>query len=240
MAQTLALAYEYKDRGFAPVPVPYMRKHCRLKDWPNLIIPREQFAEAFKDDNSNIGILLGQPSGGLADVDLDCEPAIALAQHFLPATGMVFGRESRPKSHWIYKVSGPASREVFNDPEGEEVRFDTDGDPLPIDLDQLMAYTRHLAAATLVLRHWKPGQRHFLALAVSGTLIKGGLHPREVARLIDAIVRTARDEEAEDRLRCVETTAEELRTGRPITGKSELTAIIGERATSRFCEWMGL
>src|SRR5215469_9986400 len=164
MAQTLALAYEYKDRGFAPVPVPYMRKHCRLKDWPNLIIPREQFAEAFKDDNSNIGILLGQPSGGLADVDLDCEPAIALAQHFLPATGMVFGRESRPKSHWIYKVSGPASREVFNDPdgngtllelrvdghmtifppsvhpEGEEVRFDTDGDPLPIDLDQLMAY----------------------------------------------------------------------------------------------------
>jgi|TARA_R110000744_G_scaffold10590_2_gene32841 hypothetical protein len=38
------------------------------------------------------------------DIDLDCEEANLLADHFLVPTGMEFGRESTPRSHRLYKV----------------------------------------------------------------------------------------------------------------------------------------
>ncbi|MCA9309574.1 MAG: bifunctional DNA primase/polymerase, partial [Phycisphaerales bacterium] len=50
----------------------------------------------------NIGLLLGTPSGGLVDIDLDCVEAVELAPQFLPPTVTVTGRPSRPRSHWWY------------------------------------------------------------------------------------------------------------------------------------------
>jgi len=62
-------------------------------------LPREFFGDR------NIGLLLGGPSGGLADVDLDCNEALALAPAFLPTTAAIFGRRSKPHSHWLYQVT---------------------------------------------------------------------------------------------------------------------------------------
>src|SRR5690606_32997876 len=45
----------------------------------------------------NVGIRLGDPSGGLVDVDLDCAEAIALAPTFLPPTA-TFGRAGPTKT----------------------------------------------------------------------------------------------------------------------------------------------
>jgi hypothetical protein len=39
-------------------------------------------------------VILGPPSSGLTDIDLDCPEAIGLASYFLPRTGAVFGRAS--------------------------------------------------------------------------------------------------------------------------------------------------
>ena len=50
----------------------------------------------------NIGVLLGEPSGWLIDVDLDCDEAVALAPKFLPPTGATSGRPGKPASHWWY------------------------------------------------------------------------------------------------------------------------------------------
>jgi bifunctional DNA primase/polymerase-like protein len=53
-----------------------------------------------------VGVVLGEASGGLADVDLDAPEAIALADAFLPATGATFGRASKPRSHRIFVADG--------------------------------------------------------------------------------------------------------------------------------------
>ncbi len=52
----------------------------------------------------NIGILTGEPSGGLVDVDCDAPEARAAAAELLPPTGMISGRLSSPASHYWYKV----------------------------------------------------------------------------------------------------------------------------------------
>src|SRR5439155_610100 len=64
--------------------------------------------------------LLGEPSGGLVDVDLDCEEAEALAGDFLPHTGMIHGRPGRERSHWWYRVEEPPDKasERFTDVDG--------------------------------------------------------------------------------------------------------------------------
>jgi hypothetical protein len=58
---------------------------------------------------------------------------------------------------------------------GEEVRFDQEGEPAETEFGQLASSVRHLAAASLLLRHWKQGQRHKLALTLSGTLLGGDM-----------------------------------------------------------------
>lgn len=50
-----------------------------------------------------LGILLGTPSGGLLDVDLDAREAVALAETFLPNTACRFGRAGKQNSHWIHQ-----------------------------------------------------------------------------------------------------------------------------------------
>src|SRR5262249_36897900 len=56
----------------------------------------------FNGNAQNVGIQLGKVSGGLADVDLDCIEAVGLAPKFLPPTDAIFGRKSKPASHWLY------------------------------------------------------------------------------------------------------------------------------------------
>jgi hypothetical protein len=41
-------------------------------------------------------------SGGLTDIDLDCREAVTIGPMLLPASNNVFGRASKPCSHWLY------------------------------------------------------------------------------------------------------------------------------------------
>ena len=51
---------------------------------------------------------------GLTDTDLDCSEAIALAPHILPRTGAIFGRNSAPASHWLYRTNLASTSEDEN------------------------------------------------------------------------------------------------------------------------------
>jgi Helix-turn-helix len=64
----------------------------------------------------NIGVILGQSSGGLADDDLDCPEANEFADKILPATPSIFGRKSKPGSHRVYRVAGNVPTVKFLDP----------------------------------------------------------------------------------------------------------------------------
>src|SRR6266699_2493734 len=259
---TLTYAHEYLDRGFVPIPVEFKSKACTLKDWPNFRCNHDELKALFRPP-CNIGVVLGQRSGGLVDIDLDCEEAIALAPHMLPPTGMIFGRQSRPSSHWIYKVPDPGKRIQFADLDGsmlaelraehcmtvfpgsihesgEEVCFDLNGAPAEIEFAQLACFVRQLAAAALLLRQWKKGSRHRLALVLSGTLLNGGMSEENARRVLEALVNAADDGEREDRLKCLSDTVGRLKSGEPVSSRNDLAEIIGEATTNRVCEWLGL
>ena len=53
-----------------------------------------------------------------ADIDLDCPEALDVASALLPPTGMIFGRKSKPASHWFYRSDPAIKTRQFKDPIG--------------------------------------------------------------------------------------------------------------------------
>ena len=84
--------------GRTEVPIPPRLKCPVLTDWQHLRLEEQELDNHFGDD-TNIGLLLGEPSGGLVDVDCDCAEAKELAEKLLPETPAVTGRGGNPRSH---------------------------------------------------------------------------------------------------------------------------------------------
>lgn len=106
---TLESASVLISRGFSVIPIPPREKGPRLPEWQNLRLTRDDLQAYFAAD-SNVGILLGEPSRGMVDIDLDHPLAVKYAPEFLPHTGAVFGRYQKPRSHYIYTVPGATTR----------------------------------------------------------------------------------------------------------------------------------
>ena len=104
------------EQGWSPIPILQGHKRPAVSDWTNTRYKtKKEIEEAFKD--SNLGVLLGDASNGLIDIDLDSPEAMSLADGFLPVTRMIHGRKSSPKSHYWYRVEGWTVRtEAFKDP----------------------------------------------------------------------------------------------------------------------------
>lgn len=109
----------YLGLGRLPIPVQFRGKECFHADWPQLCPTAHDLDRLFpQGQSSNIGLLLGEPSGGLVDSDLDCREAIAVAPLLLPPTGWISGHRDKPRSHWWYVVANPPAKasERFDDP----------------------------------------------------------------------------------------------------------------------------
>jgi len=111
----LDAAITWIQKGFSPVPVPHRSKRPVLKEWQRLEITKEGASQYFNGASQNIGVLLGDKFGS-ADVDCDCPEAITAAREFLPETGLIFGRQSKPFSHFFYRSDPPARTMQFIDP----------------------------------------------------------------------------------------------------------------------------
>jgi P4 family phage/plasmid primase-like protien len=193
---------------------------------------------------------------------LDCDEAVALAPYFLPFTGAVFGRQTRPSSHWLYYASVPR-KVTFTEPSGsrllevltngqqsifpgsthketgEEVRWFKEGEPAAVTEEGLLQATRNLAVATLIARHWPTkGSRHNAALALAGGLLRAGWSEEEAANFIEHVSRAAGDEEASDRASTARYTRSKLESGDQTTGWSTLANLIGKRIVAIVCKWL--
>src|SRR5262245_35662842 len=63
-------AERFLNAGFVPVPIPYGEKGPRRKEWEKLRLEDYPLKDMFPQSRQlNIGLLLGEPSGGLIDVD---------------------------------------------------------------------------------------------------------------------------------------------------------------------------
>jgi len=115
-ASTRRFAEGYTQRGFAVVPIPGGRKRPVISSWQELRIRSEELNEYFNGHPQNVGILLGEPSGWVVDVDLDVPEAVELGPLFLTST-VKSGRESAPRSHWWYRSEG-AHTQRWKDTDG--------------------------------------------------------------------------------------------------------------------------
>jgi Bifunctional DNA primase/polymerase, N-terminal/Protein of unknown function (DUF3987) len=104
----------YLQRGWYSVPLRPRSKSPVRNDWPNIRIEADDVKTHFSAKD-NVGLILGEPSGWLVDVDLDCDEAIELADQYLPPTTAITGRPSAPRSHRWYIAIG-ATTEKHTDP----------------------------------------------------------------------------------------------------------------------------
>ena len=168
---TADLAIEYARRGWRLLRLGHGAKAPTQNGWQNQQ-PYDDFQirSLFGLSPVNIGVLLGEPSGWLIDIDLDHPEAVSLADEYLPPTGAIFGRENKPRSHRLYRVVGEIAThkrrskvagmivELRSDgtqtvfpgslhPSGELIEWDTFGEPAEITADDLMAAVDRLADA---------------------------------------------------------------------------------------------
>jgi hypothetical protein len=106
-------AERYLARGWSVIPIPHRTKKAIYKGWPQIRLTHETLDQHFNGRPQNIGVLLGEPSGWLIDVDLDHQRAVELAPQFLPPTPLVFGRPGKQRSHWLYRSTAPLVTEKF-------------------------------------------------------------------------------------------------------------------------------
>ena len=65
----LEVAKSYCQRGWSVVPVPYKEKGPKIREWTKLRLNKADLPRYFDLPAKNIGVLLGEPSGGLVDID---------------------------------------------------------------------------------------------------------------------------------------------------------------------------
>jgi hypothetical protein len=259
-------ARKYIRRHWKVVPIRPNEKVPRRKEWQNERIKESEIPDYFHEDD-NIGILWGEPSHWLVDVDLDCNEAVMLAPRFLPKTDRVCGRESRLTSHYVYKSKGTKSIK-FSDPEsadpkkacllelrstglqsivppsihpsGEFIWWEKRGDPACVTPDELRIAVGLLAAAALLARRWKLGIRNEVALSLSGALLRAGRNKEQVIKFVEAVVFAAGDEELKKRVAAVEAMREKIAKGEKVTGIPRLAELLGEKTVSSICKWLGI
>jgi hypothetical protein len=259
--QTLQAAQEYLARGWQPIPIPAGQKSPVIQAWQDLRLAADELPARF-GHGGNVGVILGEPSGWLVDVDLDSPEAVILAKYFLPETGMVFGRPGKRGSHYLYACPGAVTKKyqtkadgmiveirsagcqtVFPPsvhPSGETISWEREDGPAGrVEPDDLEIAVARLAAAALLARHWPAkGNRQATALALSGGLLRGGWSEDETCHFIKAVCVAAHDDEARMRVGAVTSTAR--KDGRVTTGFRTLAGLMGEDVIRTFREWLDL
>lgn len=249
----LESAIQYTRKGWRVVPIQAGSKRPEGRTWQNTRLDEHELATHFSG-NENLGVLLGAPSNGLIDIDLDAVQAGHLAPRFLPPTPAVFGRASKEESHWLYVVSeipstiqhetpapegamivelrSTGGQTVFPPsihPTGEDYEWNSQGEPAAVEIDVLITAVGRLAAASLLARAWpERGARNKASLALSGGLLRAGWDEDAVKDFVIAVAEAGGDEEAADRTLSITATKDKLDQGSTeVTGWPALAGMIG-------------
>jgi DNA polymerase I-like protein with 3'-5' exonuclease and polymerase domains len=203
-------------------------------------------------------------------VDLDCHEAVLAAPLLLPPTGWVFGHQSAPRSHWIYRADRPlnAAQEKFTDLDGavlvelrgtggltvfppsthqstgERITWELFTEPGDVALVELQRAVREAAACSLLSRHWPTkGTRQEAFLALAGGLLRAGWQQERVERFVEALAQATRDDEQRKRVQVVALTAAKLGQDHKTTGWPKLEELIGQNGKEvirRARHWLGM
>jgi putative DNA primase/helicase len=260
IAQT---AQQLLKQGWHCIPLqPGEKKPIEAK-WQERLIKAEEINQVFTPDR-NIGLLLGEPSDWIVDIDCDTPEAVITASYLMPGTDLSFGRKSIGKAHLLYRcleaqtvkfqdpienitileVRSTGSQTMIppsTHPTGEKVIWMGQGKPKELANVELVKAARLTAAAALLARHWpEAGARQDTALHLSGALAHAGWGLEEIKTFIEAVVDAAKDDEADMRLKAVGYAIDKLQKGMPVSGWPKLAGIVGDKIVGRMREWMGI
>lgn len=253
------------ERGWHCIPLHAQDKKPVGDNWNKRIIEADDIASAFAPDR-NLGLLLGEPSDWIVDIDCDIEEAVVAGGYLMPNTGLSFGRKSIGRAHLLYRCPGIQTAK-FKDPtkdknamileirstgsqtmippsvhpSGEKVTWLGKGKPAELKSAELLKAARLTAAAALLARHWpESGARQDAALHLSGALAHAGWGLEEIKTFMEAVVAAAGDEEAAMRLKAVSYALEKIQKGLPVSGWPKLAETVGDKIVGRVREWMGI
>lgn len=263
-------ALSWLELGVLPVPLHPMSKKPKgeggregAKGWNSMRVTAETIPQFF-DLGDNIGGLWGEPSGWIIDVDLDWEEAVVAADVLLPET-FIYGRRSRPGSHYLYRCEGVStfkrrphgkeyeiiievrstgSQSVLPPsihPDNERFEINNDVPFRTIGRRELERRINLVASAALLARHYpESGGRHDFVHAVTGSLLWEGWKAEAVREFLTAVLDAA-DRQEDDRAqrdRTVENTIEHFDRGNRIAGWRTLSQWMSGEHLKNIREWL--
>ena len=257
-----AVAKSWLDRGIQPVPIhPSSKKPKGGEDWNKLIVTQESIIKHFRAGD-NVGALWGEPSAWIIDVDLDWDESTLAAPRLLPET-FIYGRYSRPGSHYLYRAMGATTRKWIGPKKGvileirstgtqsvvppsmhpDKERYEIDHEVSIVDITaaKLRVALDRLAAVSVLAREYPDsGSRHDFIHALTGGLLRDGWEPDDVrnltAALLDAV--TGKETDRPQRERTVENTIEHWGTDDRVLGWKSMSGWIEDAALERIREWL--
>ena len=248
---SVQVARSWLDMGIQPVPLkPHSKKPKTGKGWNTLQVEEDTIPQFFKKGD-NIGGLWGEPSGWIIDVDLDWDEAVWLAPLLLPET-FIYGRKSRPMSHYLYRcreIAGTKRKTARKENENSEViveirstgsqtvlppsihpdneRYEINHDVLFTEIPriELKRLVDELAAGAMLIRYFPGRGRHDYIHTVTGSLLWSGWIEARVRKFVKALITVTEryDDESDQRRRTLENTIEHFRKGNRISGWNTLS-----------------
>lgn len=258
------IALQWLALGVKTVPLQSKKKMPRTSAWQKLRLTEKTIPDHFKPGD-NVGGLWGKPSGWIVDVDLDDEDAADLAEYLLPHT-LIFGRESRPETHFLYISKGAKTHKWMDSdkkaivelrstgsqtvlppsihPDNERYSIDDWNDEkfTSIPRVKLVRYLDQIAAGAIFMRHYpkEGGSRHDYVHAFTGALLWSKWKPEDVRRFAKAIVYACqnKDDDPKQRLRTIENTIEHHKQGHRVAGWKTLRDWIQPKDLQLMRRWL--
>lgn len=255
MSSKQHLIKAYAEKGWQMIPIRPSSKGAMMEKGQSYTDIATTDPDKLK---GNIGIILGEPSGFLVDVDIDDERALPYVHRFLPTTPTVFGRKSKPRSHWLYicedaktcKFSAekkskpieirasPSEQTVFPGsihPSKEKIEWEPPfpSDPSQVEFEALQKCVQCLTVVQTIIPFWEEGSRNDLASALSGYLLKHDIDFDLVAEVVETVCDEVGDAEKQSRLDLVKRAEERILEDKPVRGYTELQEILGEEVASQ-------
>jgi len=266
VGETRRLVGQFLEKNWVTIPLPAGSKKPSGRGWEKtkwleaVATLETDFPEGVA---RNVGVVLGEASAWLTDIDLDCDEAVELAPCFLTPT-RTFGRASRPKSHWLYTCVGSKAHKfkepnkgamlleirstggqtVFPGsihPSGEPIEFTsgTESEVTTAEFADLRRRVSLLAVATLLRRHFPPdaGARHDSLVAIAGGLLKAGVTDADATRILECVCPAM----AEEAPQTIESTRARLSEGQPISTFNALVkaGVLTSGCVKALHDWLG-
>ena len=263
-SDVLGWARHYVNQGIQPVPLHPRSKRPIADGWQNVRLTADDLPGAFSR-GENIGILTGSPSDGLADVDKDCDEALAISKHFLPQTSTAFGRENQI-THELFRLAPTDFPTIqFRDPSvgsdnikgmlvelrgtgsqtmappsvhpdtGKLIEWYDIGDVRQLQHSELVKCVERLAAACLLARYWPP-----LGGRNHAALALAGALAHGGWGELEAIafIDPIARFKGDAKTEEVKATYKRIREGKPATGQPTCSQIFDERIWNKIAEWL--